>query len=57
MNYWDFKGFICQTVRVTPSALFFFVNLTLEIERKIRLENNTSNLDSVQKKIHSNLKH
>lgn len=57
MNYWDFKGFICQTVRVTPSALFFFVNLTLEIERKIRLENNTSNLDSVQKKIHSNLNH
>lgn len=56
MNYWDFKGFICQTVRVTPSALFLFVNLTLEVERKIRLEN-TSNLDSVPKKIHSNLKH
>lgn len=57
MNSWDFKGFICQTVRVTPSTLFLSVNLTLEVERKIRLENNTSNLDSVQKKIHSNLKH
>lgn len=57
MNSWDFKGFICQTVRVTPLALFSLVNLTLEVERKIRLENNTSNLDSVQKKIPSNLKH